>query len=387
MKLPENLQTRSIALFLLLGYNGLFCWSGIAQKFAVIGDYGVGDSNAYKVAQMVRSFSPEFIITTGDNNYPSGAAATIDKNVGQFYSAFIYPYYGVYEQGPITYNRFYPSLGNHDADYGNLQAYLDYFTLPGNERYYKFTRGYVQFFVINSTTSESDGNTVTSFQAKWLKKNLDSSVSNWKIVYFHHCPYSSGYHGNTAYMQWPFDVWGADAVISGHDHSYERLMVNGIPYFVNGSGGMPPRSFNEPLVNSQVRYSGLNGAQIVEAYKDSLVFMFYAVNDSLIDRYVIKKQDFLNSSADDPKSYKPVRLIQKQMTGSIELLFTVNNPGYYSLCIYSINGVVLVKKTGICTLTGEQILFWDSSSLPSGLYIIKLAGTDFTETFKVLLIN
>ena len=38
-------------------------------------------------------------------------------------------------------------------------------------------------------------------------------------------------------MQWPFQAWGADAVLAGHVHNYERLDKNGLPYFVNGSGG------------------------------------------------------------------------------------------------------------------------------------------------------
>lgn len=39
-------------------------------------------------------------------------------------------------------------------------------------------------------------------------------------------------------MQWPFEAWGAHAVLSGHDHSYERLHApnanGGFPFFVNG---------------------------------------------------------------------------------------------------------------------------------------------------------
>ncbi|MGB9586346.1 MAG: hypothetical protein ACPL7A_02865, partial [Anaerolineales bacterium] len=53
--------------------------------FAVIGDYGSGDQNEANVAKLVKSWNPDFIITTGDNNYPIGSEATIDYNIGQFY--------------------------------------------------------------------------------------------------------------------------------------------------------------------------------------------------------------------------------------------------------------------------------------------------------------
>ena len=82
-------------------------------RFGVIGDFGSGSTSERDVANLVKSWSPDFIITVGDNNYPDGAASTIDGNIGQFYHSFIYPYSGSYGAGAAT-NRFFPSLGNHD---------------------------------------------------------------------------------------------------------------------------------------------------------------------------------------------------------------------------------------------------------------------------------
>src|SRR5688500_16929409 len=57
--------------------------------FAIIGDYG-NDSNAEaRVARLVRGWKPEFIITTGDNNYPLGLPFTIDRNIGRHYGSYI----------------------------------------------------------------------------------------------------------------------------------------------------------------------------------------------------------------------------------------------------------------------------------------------------------
>jgi hypothetical protein len=259
---------------------------GNLVRFAVIGDFGSGDVNERDVANLVQSWSPEFIITVGDNNYPSGAASTIDANIGQFYHAFISPYGGSYGAG-ADINRFFPSLGNHDWAAPGARPYLDYFTLPGNERYYDFVWGPVHLFAIDSDSHEPDGNTSTSIQAAWLREKLADSLKDWKLVYFHHPPYSSGNHGSSTELRWPFQEWGATAVLTGHDHDYERLIVNGFAYFVNGLGGRPEYQFRAPLPESQLRYNSDFGAMLIEASHDSIRFQFISRASELIDTYTI----------------------------------------------------------------------------------------------------
>src|SRR3982750_3175768 len=67
-----------------------------ATRFAVIGDYGSAGEAERDVANEVKSWNPDFIITAGDNNYENGSASTIDQNVGQYYHDFIHPYVGSY---------------------------------------------------------------------------------------------------------------------------------------------------------------------------------------------------------------------------------------------------------------------------------------------------
>jgi len=145
--------------------------------FAVIGDYGQAGPSESEVAALVQGWNPNLILTTGDNNYDTGSAATIDANVGQYYHNFISPYLGSYGAG-ATSNRFFPTLGHHD--WGNAypdptgdQPYLNYFTgLPGNGRHYTFTAGPVQFFALDSDGNEPDGTSSTSTQALWLQSQL-----------------------------------------------------------------------------------------------------------------------------------------------------------------------------------------------------------------------
>jgi hypothetical protein len=257
-------------------------------KFAVIGDYGMDNSAEADVAALIQGWQPDFVITTGDNNYPSGAADTIDANIGKYFHDYIFPYVGAYGSG-ADLNRFFPSLGNHDWYTADAQPYLAYFTLPGNERYYDFVWGPVHFFALDSDEHEPDGVNAGSAQAVWLRQGLAASTSPWNIVYTHYPPYSSGIHGSTDWMQWPFAAWGADALLAGHDHLYERLLVDGIPYFTNGAGGGGLYNFVTVLPQSQFRYNANYGAMLVTASETELLFEFYNRVGGLKDSYRVTK--------------------------------------------------------------------------------------------------
>jgi tartrate-resistant acid phosphatase type 5 len=263
--------------------------------FAVIGDYGVNNSNEADVARLIKSKSPDFIATVGDNIYAAGG--TFDTSVGKYYADYIGNYKGAYGDGSAT-NRFFPAMGDHDwRDGGGVSAYLNYFTLPGNERYYSFTKGAVQFFVIDANAQEPDGASPGSKQAQWLETAMKASTAQWQVVLSGTSPYSSGIYGPNSTYQWAFEKWGADAVISGDEHHYERMMkdVNGdgvkIPYIVNGTGGAALRSFGAIEPDSVKRYNADHGGLIGKADEDSLSFEFWSTagGGTLIDKHTITK--------------------------------------------------------------------------------------------------
>ncbi len=272
-------------------------------RFVAFGDYGDNSSAEAAVAALVNSLNPDFIITLGDNSYGSN---NIDDNIGQHYHDYIGAYSGTYDLGAVT-NRFFPALGNHDyGDGGGLDAYLAYFTLPGagvsssntsgNERYYDFIQGPVHFFAINSNADETDGHTSTSTQAQWLQAQLAASTAPWKIVYMHHPPYSSSSaHGSETVMQWPYEAWGATAVLAGHDHTYERILRDDnndgtdLVYFVAGLGGKSRYAFPDSdfVPGSQIRYRDDYGTMLVEACAERITFSFYSLSDGLVDTYTL----------------------------------------------------------------------------------------------------
>lgn len=282
--------------------------AGTAESttFAVIGDYGRGDDNEAAVARLVASWDPAYIIAVGDDYYQSaGGTGTVeyDESTGAYYCRWLADVTTTGTRCPsglASGNAFFPAMGNHDySDAAPAPAtYLSYFRLPGagftntsgNERYYDFVQGPIHFFVLNSNPEEPDGTSSSSPQAAWLTAQLAASTSPWNIVYDHHPPYSSdSTHGSSTDMRWPFAQWGADAVISGHAHTYERIMSDGIVYFVNGLGGAPRHTFTTQLPGSAVRYDADWGAQKVTVAPTNLRFDFYNVAGELIDTYTLNR--------------------------------------------------------------------------------------------------
>jgi tartrate-resistant acid phosphatase type 5 len=260
-------------------------------RFAVIGDYGSGDHVERDVAQLIHSWKPEFIATVGDNNYPIGEADTIDRNIGRFYHSYISPYKGSYGPG-ATRNRFFPIIGHRDWDSSTgLQPYLDYFTLPGNERYYDFVWGPIHFFMLDTDEREPDGTTAESIQGRWLERRLAESNEPWKLVFAHHAPYSSGRVPDFQHMRWPFRKWGANAVFSGYYHVYERLLIDDLPYFVNGAGGAFLSGFGEIDPNSRFRDAENNGALLIDATDTGITFRFVSRDGNIVDEYGIIKNE------------------------------------------------------------------------------------------------
>lgn len=258
-------------------------------KFAVLADIGNTPGSA-AVANLTRNQNAQFVIMPGDLCYDTQPlAAQIGGN------------YAVEKAA----GKLYPALGNHEytdpCGGGNAAGYLAYFALPHNERYYDFVKGPVHFFALNSH-KDRDGVTPNSKQGRWLKRRLAESTSPWQVVFFHHPPYSSGLHQSSTFMRWPFEQWGVDAVLSGHDHDYERVLQdanrNGVklPYFVSGLGGRSRRAFGTIVPGSAVRYTAADGALFVTATASAMNFEFRNTAGTVIDRYSVSKSTTTQST-------------------------------------------------------------------------------------------
>jgi len=305
-------------------------------KFAVIGDYGLWEPDlvhesfqrlegkqgqaptirspqvSLQVAEMIHEWDVDLILTTGDNNYFDGTAHEIDRNIGRLYHRYIGNYQGSYSDtagnSGSPENRFFPTLGNHDWHTAGALPYLEYFTLPGNERYYDFVKGNVHFWALDSDSHEPDSNLQGGVQAEWLKRGLAASNEKYNIVYFHHPPYNSLFNSIThcpdcIAMRWPFESWGADLVIAGHGHHYERVFRNGLNYVTNGLGGHTTRhgfewvvdddgkksSFGSgpPIEGSVGRFVADYGAMRIYATEQVLHVQFVTLGGVVIDNFTL----------------------------------------------------------------------------------------------------
>jgi len=200
-------------------------------KFIAIGDFGTGDDNQFEIAaQMLRDHktSPlDFVIAAGDNIYPDGGGRHFEKK-------FARPYGGLIREGV----KFHAVLGNHDVRDGRGdQCQYPLFNMNGQCHYtVKKGDGLAEFFMIDSTAFDMT-------QAGWLEGVLKESTAKWKIAVFHHPIYSSAEeHGSDLGLRRRIEPlltrYGVNVVISGHDHTYERVKPQqGVQYFVTGAGG------------------------------------------------------------------------------------------------------------------------------------------------------
>jgi hypothetical protein len=194
-------------------------------RFAVIGDTGTGTDKQRQLAGVMVQYKQvypfEFVLMMGDNMYGGESPADFKAKFEDVYKPLL-----------NDQVKFYATLGNHDDA---NQRFYEYFNMNGEE-YYVFKKGDASFYSLNS-------NYMDKRQIKWMEEKLAADTSAWKIVFFHHPPYSSGgKHGSEEELRKVvepiFIKYGVNAVFAGHEHFYERIKPqNGIYYFISGAGG------------------------------------------------------------------------------------------------------------------------------------------------------
>ncbi len=171
-------------------------------------------------------------------------------------------------------DRTKPVPGNHEYHTQGAEGYFEYFgKAAGNhdKGYYSFDLGEIWHIVaLNSNCEEVPGGCEeASPQLRWLKEDLAANKDKrCTLAYMHHPRFSSGKeHGNTHSVKPLWDALyeaGADVVLSGHTHNYERFAPQdpegeadserGIREFVVGTGGGEEslHPIGDPIANSEV---------------------------------------------------------------------------------------------------------------------------------------
>jgi hypothetical protein len=221
------------------------------------GDIGDCASSGDEATATLLDGIPGAIFTAGDNAYPDGSA----DNYARCYD----PTWGRFKA------RTHPAAGNHDWVTKDAAGYLGYFgkaaTNADGKTWYSYELGAWHVVVLDSNCGFVDSCAKDSPQGRWLSADLAASTARCTVAIWHAPRFSSGNeHGNDPDVD-PF--WralyaaGADVVINGHDHDYERFAPQapageldrqrGIREFVVGTGGTPLRGFDTPKSNSDIR--------------------------------------------------------------------------------------------------------------------------------------
>ncbi|HLO35203.1 MAG TPA: hypothetical protein VK194_03940, partial [Candidatus Deferrimicrobium sp.] len=109
-------------------------------------------------------------------------------------------------------------------------------------------------------------------QETWLRADLAAHPAACTLAYWHHPRFSSGEHGNDESVA-PFweqlHAAGAELIVNGHDHDYERFAPQdpsgaverpgGLREIVVGTGGAELRAFHTQAANSEFRQAGTYG--------------------------------------------------------------------------------------------------------------------------------
>jgi hypothetical protein len=191
------------------------------------------------------------VFTLGDNAYDDGTASEFQRCYD--------PTWGRHKA------RTYPSAGNHDYHTRDAAPYYDYFGDRAGVKgkgYYSYNLGAWHIVVLNSEIKVGKG----SEQEQWLRADLSANQSVCTLAYWHRPLFSSGNHGNDTGMKPLWDAlyeYGADVVLNGHDHHYERFdpqnpsgradPAKGIREFVVGTSGRHLYALKSAMPNSVVR--------------------------------------------------------------------------------------------------------------------------------------
>lgn len=204
---------------------------------------------------------PGFVFTAGDNAYESGTAAQFEECYGASWGRHR--------------DRTFPVLGNHDFETAAAAGYFGFFGARGGDPragWYSVDLGTWRLIVLASNCREVGGCGPESDQGRWLARELDRSAERCTVAIFHHPLFSTGEHGPTTAVRPLWDqlaAAGAELVINGHEHSYERFEPldpdgrsdpeRGIRQIVVGTGGTTLRGFDREDPNSAVRDSSTHG--------------------------------------------------------------------------------------------------------------------------------
>lgn len=266
MGIPEISRSRPLRL---VTAATVLWWGFVALPEAQAADavlVGAGDiadcsSSSDTATAALLASTRGTVFTLGDNAYGSGS----DKQFRKCYG----PTWGKFK------GRTRPAIGNHEYETRGADGYFDYFGKaagPRGKGWYSYNAGSWHVVVLNANCDKV-GCGKGSEQERWLRSDLADHPTGCTLAYWHQARFvSDNIHGNNPDLKAFWDALydnGAELVLSGHAHVYERFAPqtptgkadpsHGIRQIVVGTGGASQYRFGSARANSQVRNASTFG--------------------------------------------------------------------------------------------------------------------------------
>jgi hypothetical protein len=189
-------------------------------------------------AGLLAAYPEAKVAALGDLAYPNGSSAD----------------FGCYDASwGAAKGRTRPALGNQEYNTPGAAPYHTYWgsaAAAAGKGYYSYELGGWHVVVLNSNCDLVGGCGPGSEQEQWLRRDLQAHAASCTLAYWHHPLYASDAGSATTSVRplWQalYD-YGADVVLNGHAHHYERFLpmrpdgtvdaLRGIREFVVGTGG------------------------------------------------------------------------------------------------------------------------------------------------------
>ena len=227
-------------------------------------------------SDLLVSMRPTAVLALGDLQYHEGTLAAFQQSYA--------PTWGRVKA--ITH----PAVGNHEYSTRAAVGYYRYFGAAAGDPtkgYYSYDIGAWHLIVLNSNCEQVGGCQAGSPQEQWLRADLAAHPTACTLAYWHHPRFSSGPHGSDpaydAFWQGLYQG-GAEIVLNGHDHDYERFApqdpygradpAHGLREFVVGTGGRSHYRFTTVLPHSEVRNDDTFGVLTLTLHADSYDWRF-----------------------------------------------------------------------------------------------------------------
>jgi acid phosphatase type 7 len=237
------------------------------------GDIATCDREEDELTAQLLDSLPGTVFTLGDNAYVNGS-----------YSEYINCYEPTWGRHK---SRTKPVPGNHEYNTSGAAGYFQYFNnVPS---YYAYNLGSWRIYALNSEIDSS----LSSPQVIWLVEDLAANPSQCALAYWHTPRWSSGAkNGSQPTLQSIWEILydaGAELVINGHEHNYERFaemdgsgaeVSQGLREIVVGTGGAGLYEFGTPLDASQIRDNSTFGVLKLTLHSTGYDWEFVPVPNS-----------------------------------------------------------------------------------------------------------